>query len=762
MDESRGWYQHSRRSIPPFNLWGGVTTANVLPGSADAIGGQAFTVKLRPTKERTTTSRLLEPPFSLNASASVLSDRPRWRQMKHACGENPSRVYDGTRMDTQWAFRQAYDTARKIKVSQDEYCAKALAGQWDGLGSFPEDLQWEALVDVLRGRVKVHNHCYEAVDLDNMVRLTHEFNFSIAAFHHAHETYLVPDLLKNAYGSPPAIALFATNARYKREAYRGSEFAPRILADNGLRVVMKSDHPVLDSRFLLNEAQQAHYYGLPENLALASVISNPAIVLGYDHRIGFLKKGYDADVVIWDSHPLQIGATPKQVYIDGIAQLKDPHTVQKPEALQEAPSTPDFDDEVKATLEYEGLPPLAPHKAKGDVIIFRGVNSLHVREGFSVKEVFNFDPGLKDEWTFVAFLEGELLCDGVREPDCLEELQSSQATTIDLLGGSISPALISYGSILALNDIDGEPSTNDGRIVDQLTSSNSGLLGKGPLIRAVDGLQFETRDALLGYKAGATVGVTAPFGGKFLKGLSTAFDTGASHKLAKGAIVQEVTAVHVSLLYSEGVPSISTQIAALRNLLNGGGEGDLGKYFSRVAKGDLPLVIDVQSADIMASLIQLKEEIDKHHKRVKFTFVGATEAHLLAKEIGEAGIGVILAPARPYPDQWRKKRFLPGPPLSADTSAVVLREHNVTVGLGIIEQWQSRNIRFDVGWTALDSSGRISKTEAIEFATGNLEKLLGIKKPNLDLVAVRGGSLHDFEGQVVGIISSRQGGVNLV
>ena len=66
----------------------------------------------------------------------------------------------------------SYDTARQIKEKQDQYCANALAGKWNNLGNFPEDLQWEALVDVLRGRVKVHNHCYEAVDLDNMVRVS--------------------------------------------------------------------------------------------------------------------------------------------------------------------------------------------------------------------------------------------------------------------------------------------------------------------------------------------------------------------------------------------------------------------------------------------------------------------------------------------------------------------------------------------------------------------------------------------------------------
>ena len=64
-----------------------------------------------------------------------------------------------------------YDKARQIKEAQDEYCAKAKRGDWLGLGAYPEDLQWEALVDVLRGRVKVHTHCYETVDLDDLVRV---------------------------------------------------------------------------------------------------------------------------------------------------------------------------------------------------------------------------------------------------------------------------------------------------------------------------------------------------------------------------------------------------------------------------------------------------------------------------------------------------------------------------------------------------------------------------------------------------------------
>lgn len=116
---------------------------------------------------------LVEPPHNLLLNGTEESFPLRWRQMKQACGENPSRVYSGTRMDTIWAFRQAYDTARQLKEKQDQYCTAALNGDWKAIEGqkIPEDLQWEMLVDVLRGRVKIHTHCYEPVDFDGIVRV---------------------------------------------------------------------------------------------------------------------------------------------------------------------------------------------------------------------------------------------------------------------------------------------------------------------------------------------------------------------------------------------------------------------------------------------------------------------------------------------------------------------------------------------------------------------------------------------------------------
>ncbi|KAF8664372.1 hypothetical protein AX16_000743 [Volvariella volvacea WC 439] len=706
-----------------LSISGGVTTANVLPGSANAIGGQAFTIKLRPTTEKSSSSMLLEPPYTLNGTYVDPSFPPRWRQMKHACGENPSRVYSGTRMDTIWSFRQGYNTAHKIKVQQDEYCAKAVAGEWDGLGAFPEDLQWEALVDVLRGRVKVHNHCYEATDLD---------------------------------GTTPAVALFATNARYKREAYRGSEFAPKILADNGIKVVMKSDHPVLNSRYLLYEAQQAHYYGLPRNLALSSVTSTPATIIGMDHRIGFIKEGYDADVVVWDSHPLAIGATPEQVYIDGIAQLEKPYTNEKPSTLQEVPHTPDFNQEAADAVKNDGLPPLETVSLDSDTVVFTHLQGIILRRGRQITEVFS---SLDESDGAVVVTNGTVVCAG-SALSCKIDSLANDVEFIDLEGGTIAPALLSYGSPLALEHIQGEKSTKDGVVPDPLTQSVPSILGEGPVIKAADGLQFAARDSLYAYRSGVTTGVTAPTTHGFLSGLSVAFDTGAPHRLVEGAVVQEVAAIHVSI--GPSTPSVSTQISALRRLLSGEASGELGVRFKEVVEGKLPLVVEVQSADIMASLIHLKQEIEAKTKTaIRLTFSGAAEAHLIAKEIGKAGVGVILTPSRPFPAKWESRRILPGPPLTETSAIATLIEHNVTVGIGIEEQWSARNLRFDVAWAALEAGGRISRAEALALASINLETLLGVETTEVDHVVTKGGSFLGFDGKVIGVVSGRRGTVEL-
>ncbi|KAL5507656.1 hypothetical protein ACEPAH_7112 [Sanghuangporus vaninii] len=750
-----------------LSISGGTTTSLVLPGSANGIGGQGFVIKLRDTLERTPTSRLLEAPFTLNSSDSIdWSLPPRWRQMKHACGENPRRVYGNTRMDNMWAFREIYDKARQIKEKQDEYCAKVLSDNWEGLGAFPDELQYEALVDVLRGRVKVHVHCYEAVDLDDIVRLTNEFRFPIAAFHHAHETYLVPDLIKKAYGHIPGSALFATQARYKREAYRGSEFAPRILAEHGISVAMKvSLHPILNSRYLLYEAQQAHYYGLSASLALAAVTTTPAKLMGLDHRIGSIKEGFDADIVIWDSHPLAIGATPRQVFIDGVAQLEHPIIIEKPDSFQEVPKTPNFDKEAADVVKFEGLPPLTPKKSASDKVVFINVRKVVLRtdQGSPFAEVRSFQAQDGALGIFVV-QEGKPVCSGLRNA-CAAFLGVPETNIIDLKGGAISPGLLSYGAPLGIEEIEGESSTSDGYVYDPLSKDVPHIVGgDGTVIHAADGLRFATRDAYLAYRAGVTVGISAPKTRSFLSGFGTAFSLGAAHKLEMGALVQETTALHVTIGHLGTAPSISTHIATLRRLLLQGGEGELGASFMDVADGKRTLVIEAQSADLISTLLMLKEEVERQTSTaIKVTIVGGAEAHLLAEELAQAKVGVVLIPSRPFPYTWSQRRILPGPPLSEHSAISLLLSHNVTVGIGIEESWSARNTRFDAAWAALEAVGDISGAEALALASSNLEKLLALEVDAdlADLVATEAGDIFDFESKVVGIISPRKGAVDL-
>ncbi|KIK69905.1 hypothetical protein GYMLUDRAFT_187332 [Collybiopsis luxurians FD-317 M1] len=769
-----------------LSISGGVTTAQVLPGSANNIGGQAVLIKLRPTAERSVSAMVLEPPRTLfiNSTTEQDPDYIPWRHMKHACGENPDRLYGQTRMDAAWNFRNAYNRARILMEKQDSFCEqvekqrswmRALFGRRpkEILQEFPDSLELEALVDVLRGRVKLSIHCYEAVDLDAIVRLSNEFKFPVASFHHAGETYLVPNLLKKAWGGAPAVALFAANARKKREAYRGSEFAPRILADHGIPVVMKSDHPVINSRYLIYESQLAHYYGLNPALAIASVTSTPATAAGVGWRVGKLEKGYDADLVIWDSHPLALGATPAQVYIDGIPQINNSYPLSKPVMFQVPPQTPNWDKETADTIKWEGLPPLDSSRNKErKKLRLTGVKSywsIETGEGLQdemeVKMLFEetrIATDTSQNWT-VLIENGKISCYELEsrfsssQCQCCSGFSAENFEVLDLEGGSLSPGLTTFGSPLGLVEIRLEPTTNDGDVQDPFVASIPDILGPETIIRAVDGLQFGGRNTLLAHRGGVTKAITAPTGSGFLRGLSTAFDVGARHSLDTGAVIQEVTALHIVVSHDLN-PSVSSQLAVLRNKLLES-TTDSGEYWNQVRTGLLPLVIQVNSADIMASLIQLKYEVEgKTGSSLRFTFTGGAEAPLLAKDIAKAGIRVILSPPRPFPAAWESQRIIPGPPLTPNSQITALLKAGVEVAVGTNNEYDARNLRFDIGWAALESNGTIGKTQALALGSVNVERALGLESGSIsnNLVIYSGGDFSVMDSKVIGIVSPSQ------
>lgn len=226
-------------------------------------------------------------------------------------------------------------------------------------------------------------------------------------------------------------------------------------------------------------------------------------------------------------------------------------------------------------MKYDGLPPLTSNATLDDVL-FVNVATLYLRQPTGIQE-----QSAADNSGSVLIRGGKIVCSG--HAACKTQAMGNHVTLVDLRGGSISPGLTSFGSPLGVSEIEAESSTNDGVVYDPLSSGT--LSGDTTLIRAADGLSYGSRDIRLAYVyGGVTAAVAVPIHYGFYGGLGVAFSLGAEHKLEAGAILQEVTAVHVAVSQTfGGTPSVSTQIGALRRLLLNPPATDSGNWFGEVA-----------------------------------------------------------------------------------------------------------------------------------------------------------------------------------
>ena len=201
------------------------------------------------------------------------------------------------------------------------------------------------------------------------------------------------------------------------------------------------------------------------------------------------------DIVLWDSHPLALGATPRQVFIDGIAQFSRPHTSSRSVSASKAPKTPNFENEAKAAVEYEGLPPLLPRESTPQTVLFTNLTNVWVRKSNKVHSVFNdlTSPADRAKRGVVGVKGGNIIC--VTAKEC-EQFKPLVDRIVDLEGGAIQPGLVTYGSALGLEEIAMEKSTVDGPVFDPLTHIIPKILGEETVIKAADGLQYQTRNSL--------------------------------------------------------------------------------------------------------------------------------------------------------------------------------------------------------------------------------------------------------------------------
>lgn len=198
-----------------------------------------------------------------------------------------------------------------------------------------------------------------------------------------------------------------------------------------------------------------------------------------------------SDLVLWDSHPLSLGATPQQVWIDGIPQIASPFVSAKSEDRQHSPEAPNFDEEAREALEYDGLPPIGPRSSTQSVVIFTNVTGILRRAGEELQESVVTQSGQG----VVVVDSGRIVCSGTALA-CSMATGSADHQVVDLEGGWISLGAITYGSPLGLEEIAGEASTSDGFAYDPLSSDAPRVAGgSGTIVRAVDGLQYGTRNA---------------------------------------------------------------------------------------------------------------------------------------------------------------------------------------------------------------------------------------------------------------------------
>ncbi len=283
-------------------LAGGVTSALLLHGSANPIGGQSATVKFkwgRPVEDYLIEGAPLGIKFALgeNVKRANSNFQP---------GQTPR--YPRTRMGTMETIRDAFRRARDYKQSWDDYRAKKT--------KVPPRVneQLQPLVEILEGKRLVHCHGYRSDEHLNMLRIAEEFGFKIGTLQHALEAYkIAPEVAKHGAGA----SIFADSWSYKLEAYDSIPYNAYILWKNGVLVSINSDSDERMRRLNLDAAKAMKYGGVPEQDALQMITLNPAKQLGIDKRTGSIDQNKDADIVIWSGHPFSPYSRVETTMIEG-------------------------------------------------------------------------------------------------------------------------------------------------------------------------------------------------------------------------------------------------------------------------------------------------------------------------------------------------------------------------------------------------------------------------------------------------------------
>lgn len=289
-------------------LAGGVTSIHLMHGSANVIGGQNETLKLR-----------------YGGDMEELRFEGAPRTIKFALGENPTRVHGQrfnvqprTRMGVEQIVRDHFDAALDYQRNRREYLEARQAYEEGASEDAPvpvaKNVRMEVLVDILEGDIRVHCHSYRADEIMMLMRVFEDYGIEDYTFQHANEAFkIAPELRKNgAYTS-----VFSDWWAYKFEVYYSTAFNASILNANGVINSINSDSGELIRHLNHEAAKTVHYGGTSKQDALRMITINPAMQLGIDDKVGSIEEGKHGDVAIWSGHPLSIYSMAEATFVDG-------------------------------------------------------------------------------------------------------------------------------------------------------------------------------------------------------------------------------------------------------------------------------------------------------------------------------------------------------------------------------------------------------------------------------------------------------------
>ena len=400
-------------------LAGGTTSARLLHGSANTIGGQDVVIKLK---------------YGLPARDLIIRDDKRPQGVKFALGENVTRSrnrFPNTRMGVEATIERAFLEGRAYaadKKAHDEAVAKG-----EAVPPFRRDLRLEALAGIVGGSIKIHSHCYRSDEILMLLRTAERFGVKVQSLQHVLEGYKVaPEIA--AHGA--SASTFSDWWAYKVEAYDAIPYNAALLTEAGARVCIKSDSEELVRHLYLEASKMVRYGGVSEAQVLEMITLNPAKELGLEHRLGSLEVGKDADISLFNAHPFDSYARCQIAMIEG-----EPRFVRE-----------EAEDKFAPRSGEKTMPgPDAVARAK-PLEIPAATNGIYALTGAKLHPVSG--PDVENGTLVVS--GGKIAAIGGPETAI-----PSGAQTIDCQGLDVWPGMIDAGSIVGLFEIGSLSETQD-------------------------------------------------------------------------------------------------------------------------------------------------------------------------------------------------------------------------------------------------------------------------------------------------------------